>query len=199
MSAPHAPPAADINPTLSLRRVGLQTYSEYVAFLSSACSAYKPESFVNINKIEIRAVNGRRIIATLNIVENGDLLDPYSLGLSIPAFAALGAPEGSHVAISLARPPHSMDYVRRKIRGETLTAAQIGEIISDIAAHRYSKTEITAFLVASAAFLTGEEVLSLTKAMANVGTRIAWNKAPCSFDAVMDKHCVGVFRAIGRQ
>jgi thymidine phosphorylase len=183
--------AADLNPTLSLRRVGLQTYSEYVAFLSSACRAYKPESFVNINKIEIRAANGRRIVAALNIVENGELLDPYSLGLSTPAFAALGAPEGSQVAINLARPPHSMDYVRRKIRGETLTASEIGEIINDIAAHRYSKTEITAFLVASAAFLTGDEVLSLTKAMANVGTRISWNKPPCNFEVVMDKHCVG--------
>ena len=183
-------PAA-IGPTLALRRVGLQTYGEYVAFLSSACRAYKPESFVNINKIEIRGPNGRTIIATLNIVENGDLLDPYSLGLSSKAFDALGAAEGSQVAINLARPPRSMDFVRGKVRGETLHAEQIKEIITDIAAHRYSKTEIAAFIVASAAYLTGDEVLALTRAMAEVGTRISWNTPPCNFTAVMDKHCVG--------
>ncbi len=178
-------------PTLILRRVGLQTYSEYVAFLSSACLAYKPESFANINKIEITGSTGRTVVATLNIVENGDLLDPLSLGLSSNAFKALGEPEGSKVAIQLSRPPLSMDFVRRKIRGEVLRPSEIKEIIADIAAHRYSKAEITAFLVASAAFLTSEEVLSLTKAMADAGTRISWNKPPCDFSVVMDKHCVG--------
>lgn len=182
---------SDKTPTLALRRVGLQTYGEYVAFLSSACRAYKPESFININKIEIRGPNGRTVIASLNIVENGDLLDPYSLGLSSHAFTALGVSEGSQVAINLARPPRSMDFVRSKVRGETLRADQISEIITDIAAHRYSKTEIAAFIVASAAFLTGDEVLALTQAMADVGTRISWKKPPCNFAAVMDKHCVG--------
>lgn len=176
---------------LSLRRVGVQTYGEYIAFLSSACAAYKPESFASLNKIEVHAANGRRIVATLNIVENGDLLDPAALGLSAPAFEALRAPEGSQVAITLARPPRSMDFVRNKIRGETLSAAQITEVIGDIAAHRYSKTEITAFLVASAAFLTADEVLALTRAMADVGTHIDWSQPPCGFDMVVDKHCIG--------
>lgn len=183
--------SAPANPTLTLRRVGLQTYGEYIAFLSSSCLAYKAESFVNINKIEIRGASGRTVVATLNIVENGDLLDPFSLGLSATAFLALKSPEGSQVAITLARPPRSMDYVRNKIRGEVLGETEIREIIDDIAAHRYSKSEITAFLVASAAFLTSDEVLALTRAMADAGTRISWTKPPCNFPAVMDKHCVG--------
>lgn len=183
--------ADDANPTLRLKRIGLHTYGEYVAFLSAACRSYKPESFVNINKIEIYGASGQRIVASVNVVENGDLVDPSTLGLSTAAFAALGLAEGSEVMIKLSRPPHSMEFVRSKIRGEPLDAAQIKEIISDIAAHRYSKTEITAFLVASAAFLTGEEVLALTQAMADVGTRIRWNGPPCNFAQVMDKHCVG--------
>jgi thymidine phosphorylase len=191
VQAYHANEGINTNPALRLKRIGLQTYGEYVAFLSSACRIYKPESFVNINKIEIYGAGGQRIVASVNIVENGDILDPASLGLSTAAFLALGLAEGSDVTINLARPPHSMEFVRNKIRGETLDAAQIRAIISDIAAHRYSKTEITAFLVASAAFLTGEEVLALTQAMADVGTRINWNAPPCNFTQVMDKHCVG--------
>ncbi len=185
------PLKANTSPTLSLKRIGLQTYGENVAFLSSDCRAYQPESFATLNKVEIIGSAGRRIMASLNIVENSGILDSTSLGLSIPAFKDFGLPEGEQVLLKLARPPRSLDFVRRKIAGETLTAAQLGDIVRDIAGHRYSKTEIAAFLVASAAFMTTEEVLSLTRAMAAVGTRIEWNKPPCALERVMDKHCVG--------
>lgn len=180
-----------MKPTLALRRIGLQTYGEYVAFLSSSCAAYKPETFANINRIEIVGADGRRIVASINIVENGDLLDANSLGLSTGAFKSLGLPEGSPVCFNLAPPPPSLDFVRSKIRGETLSEGQIGRIIADIAARRYSKSEITAFIVASAAFLSAEEVLALTRAMAAVGTRIDWHDTSKRFPAIMDKHCVG--------
>lgn len=188
---PSTPVDDELKPKLKLKRIGLQTYGEYVAFLSSSCAAYKPESFANINRIEIAGPHGKRIVASLNIVENGDLLDSTSLGLSTGAFHALGLPEETAVTFKLAPPPRSMDFVRGKIRGETLTEGQIGLIIADIAARRYSKAEITAFIVASAAFLTAQEVLALTRAMADVGTRIDWRDPPCSFPMVMDKHCVG--------
>jgi thymidine phosphorylase len=177
--------------TLHLRKVGLHTFGEHIAFLSGACRHHKPETFASINKIEVHGLDGRRIVASINIVENGDLLDANSLGLSTAAFDALGLAEGAPVSISLARPPRSMDYVRSKIRGETLTPDQIQEIINDIAAYRYSKAESTAFLVASAAFLTADEVLSLTRAMALAGTRIDWRAQPGGFDMVVDKHCIG--------
>src|SRR4051812_24903556 len=96
---------AEPSPALRLKRIGLQTYGEYIAFLSSHCRSYKPESFANINKVEVYGANGKRIIASLNIVENGDILDPFSLGLSTSAFNALGLAEGSDVTIKLARPP----------------------------------------------------------------------------------------------
>jgi thymidine phosphorylase len=46
--------------------------------------------------------------------------------------------------------------------------------------------EIAAFLISSAAFLTMEEVLSLTRAMAAVGNRLDWNEP-----LIVDKHCIG--------
>lgn len=47
-------------------------------------------------------------------------------------------------------------------------------IIRDIVARRYSRMEIAAFLVACAGFMTEQEVLNLTRAMANVGQRLHW-------------------------
>jgi thymidine phosphorylase len=64
-------------------------------------------------------------------------------------------------------------------------------IVRDIAAHRYSKTETTAFVVACAAFMTTEEVLNLTKAMTSVGSRLTWAKDGRPPSLLLDKHCIG--------
>jgi thymidine phosphorylase len=175
---------------LQLKRIGLHTYGENVAFLSAHCRSYKPEAFASFNKVEVMG-NGRRIVATLNIVENGGLLDPESLGLSISAFDDLGLPEGTQVSLSPATPPRSLESVRRKIGGETLSAMDLDAIVRDIAAHRYSKTEIAAFVVSCASFMTTDEVMGLTMAMADVGTRLRWDVPPCNFPMVVDKHCIG--------
>jgi len=175
---------------LRLRRVGLHTYGENVAFLSAHCRTYKPKAFAAFNKVEVLA-KGRRIMASLNIVENGDLLAPDSLGLSISAFDDLGLPEDTQVDLKPAKPPRSLDFVRRKIEGGSLSNGELDQIVRDIAAHRYSKTEITAFIVACAAFMTTEEVMGLTASMAAVGTQLRWDGPPCNFSMVLDKHCVG--------
>ena len=175
---------------LQVKRIGIETYGENVAFLSAHCTDYKSENFATLNKIEVTSRNGdgteRRIMATLNIVTNGNILAPDALGLSVSAFADLNVPEGAPVAINVATPPKSLDAVRRKISGEILTAQDLDEIVRDMSSHRYSKMEIAAFLVSSAAFMTTGEVLSLTKSMANVGTRLSWD-----FPQVLDKHCIG--------
>src|SRR3546814_7494028 len=60
------------------------------------------------------------------------------------------------------------------------------DVCSSDLANRYSKMEIAAFLIASGRFLTTEEVLSLTRSMASVGTRLDWAE-----ELVVDKHCIG--------
>lgn len=171
---------------LKLRRLGIDTYRENVAFLSRRCEVYRPEEFQALSRIEVFQ-DGRRILATLNIVDDDRLLAPDELGLAEQAFNLLGLPEGSAVRIQQARPPASLDAVRAKIRGSTLTSLQIESIISDIAANRYSKMEIAAFLIASGRFLTTDEILSLTRAMAAVGNRLDWDVD----GPVVDKHCIG--------
>jgi len=175
---------------LTLKKVGIETRGENVAFLSSRCGVYKPENFNSVAKVEIESADpahaGRRILATLNIVENGAILGRDCLGLSISAFAYLGVPEGTAVTLRPVSPPHSLDYVRKKIGGETLAAAEIGEIIRDLVMHRYSKTEIAAFLVACAAKQSPDEVLAMTRAMADVGNKLTWD-----VPIIADKHCIG--------
>lgn len=170
---------------LELKRVAIDTYRDNVAFLARNCSVYRPEEYQALKKIEV--MNGKRhLLASLLIVDDESIVGPNELGLSEQAFRRMGLKEGADVTISPAEPPRSLDHLRNKIHGHTLDFRQIEEIIEDIANYRYSEMEIAAFLVSSAGFMTTDEMLSLTKAMAQAGTQLRW-KSP----AVVDKHCIG--------
>ncbi len=170
---------------LRLRRIGIDTYRENVAYLARSCPLYRAESLQALSKVEV-SKNGRAVLATLNIVDDGRILGIDELGLSEQAFHQLGLPEAADVAVAQAAPPASRDFIRDKVLGRALSEAELGAVVRDIAANRYSKMEIAAFLIASAGFLTIEEVLGLTRAMAAVGNRLTWDVSP-----VVDKHCIG--------
>jgi thymidine phosphorylase len=178
-AAPIAPPP------LKLRRLAIDTYGEAVAYLPRHSAVYRPADFQALAKVEL-AAGDRRLAAVLNIVERNDWLAPDEVGVCELGFRLLGVPEGSPVAVVQAPPVASLDHVRRKIQGHELGPDDLKAIIADIADHRYAKTEIAAFLISSASFLSTGEVLGLTEAMAAVGSRIDWGT-----QAVVDKHCIG--------
>jgi len=170
---------------LRLKQLGIDTCHETVAFLARRCPLYRAQEFVALARIEISG-GGRRIIATLNIVDDESIMAADELGLSQLAYRQLGLPNGTLVEIAQAAPPPSLEHVRAKIDGAVLSPEAYQAIARDLAAHRYSKMEIAAFLIAGARFTTAPEVLSLTRAMASVGGRLTWNG-----DRIVDKHCIG--------
>ena len=170
---------------LLLKRIGIDTYREHVAFLRRDCPEFRPEDFLALGKVQVSA-GDRTILATLNIVDAPGLLDAREIGLSQAAFQGLGVAEGTSVAVSQAISPASLESVRRKIHGDTLEPPEVGAIVRDIAAMRYSKMEIAAFLIASARFLTTGEIMALTRSMAEVGDRLTWE-----WPIVADKHSIG--------
>lgn len=173
--------------TLLLRRVGIDTYRENVAYLNRQCDIYRAEGFQALAKVEITGESGKRIIAVLNVVDDEALVAPDQLGLSEEAIAALDLQPGAAVRINHAEPPASMESVRRKIEGERLSAEELLAIVRDIAERRYAKMEIAAFLVASGQTgLDRDEVMNLTRAMVAQGERLQWQQ-----ELVVDKHCIG--------
>lgn len=170
---------------LKVRKLGIDTCQETVAYLARRCQRYRAQEFVALARIEVWG-GGRRIVATLNIVDDESIMATDELGLSELAYRQLGLPPGAVVEIAQAGPPPSLDHVRAKMEGAELGPDAYQEIARDLAAHRYSKMEIAAFLIAGARFTTAPEVLSMTRAMAAVGGRLSW-----SSDMVVDKHCIG--------
>lgn len=172
--------------TLKLARLGIDTYRENVAYLHRECEVYRAEGFQALSKVMVCA-NGRRILAVLNVVDDPAIVSPEQLALSEEAFDKLGLAAGECVTVEHAAPPASMDAVRRKIAGERLDLADFRHIISDITDSRYSKTEISAFLVASGQTdMDRDEILYLTRAMLESGERLDWGE-----ELVADKHCIG--------
>lgn len=172
--------------TLKLRAIGIDTYHENVAYLHRSCDIYRVEGFQALSKIEV-STNGQHILAVLNVVDDDSIVNIGELGLSQQAFKQLEVEEGCSVQVDHAEPPKSMGAVRRKINGQRLSAKDFLAISHDIAASRYSKMEMAAFLVASGQTgLDRDEILYLTRAMLESGEKLDWRE-----QLVSDKHCIG--------
>jgi thymidine phosphorylase len=177
--------ANTLRPQLKVRRVNLDTGRENVAVISRRSKALRPEVFRGFSRVELRC-NTRVLLATLLITDDDSLVGPNDLGLAEPAFRRFAEPAGEWVTVTPAAQPVSLDAVRAKIQGHTLSAPEIGAIVDDLAHYRYSDMEIAAFLISSASFMTSDELLALTGAMAQAGTQLKWNRP-----IVVDKHCIG--------
>lgn len=168
-----------------IRRLPIDTHPENTAFLLRHGNGYSAEQFQALRKIRVTG-GSREILATLALVDDESIIGHGEVGLGEQAFRRLNLPEGVEVEIAQARPPASLDFVRRKIDGDTLTEAEICAIIRDVAAHLYSPMEIAAFLVACTGFMSTPETLALTRAMVEVGNHLKWDSP-----LVVDKHCIG--------
>lgn len=176
--------------SLRIRRIGIDTWRENVAYLHRDCPVVRAAGFQALAKVTVQA-NGHSIVAVLNVVDDAAIVQPCDLGLSEDAFARLGLAEGRDAVVAHAEPPASIGALHRKIAGERLERAEWQALVRDIAAARYSKIELAAFVVATQQTdLDRDEVLNLTEAMIAVGRRLDWGHQVRS-GPVVDKHCIG--------
>ena len=170
---------------LKARPVPIDSLRENILILSRTSVGVRPERLIGSRKVEVRA-GGRMVFANILIADSDDLVAPDEAGMTMPMMRRLGVIAGEPVEVVAARPPASLDGVRRKIHGETLSLADFKAIICDLVSHAYSDMEIAAFLIACASFMTPEETLSLTSAMISSGSHLHWDRP-----LVVDKHCIG--------
>ncbi len=178
-------PADTNRPQLEICSVNLDTGRENVVVISRRSKALRAEIFRGFSRVELRR-DSKVMLATLLITDDDDLVGPNEIGLSEPALRRFAEPAGSKVTVTPAAPPESLEAVRSKIRGQTLGGREITAIINDLTHYRYSDMEIAAFLIGSASFMTSDELLALTGAMAQAGTQLKWREP-----IVVDKHCIG--------
>jgi thymidine phosphorylase len=138
-----------------------------------------------MDRLEISS-NGRRLVAVLNI-EEGSVVPVGTIGLSNVAFDKLGAADNSLVDVAPAEAPESLDLLRDKLAGKRLNSYDYERIVSDIVQGRYSKVELTAFVVsATINGLDNDETMWLIEAMVKSGDQLKFDSA-----IVADKLSVG--------
>ena len=170
---------------LKLRRMHIDTHQEPVIYMRKDCHVCRSEGFYAQTRIRISTQNNS-IIATVNVVTNG-YLSHQEAGLSESAWHLLKSEEGEKATFHHAKPADSMGSVRGKVYGTPFTDNSAKHIIHDITRGYYSDIQLASFVTACAGSrLDTPEIISLTKAMVNVGSHLDWGA-----DKVMDKHCVG--------
>jgi thymidine phosphorylase len=173
------------NLVLYAHRIGIDTYRQAIVFIRQDSNICRSEGFEAMTRIHV-SLGNRFIIATLNTVSE-HLLPRNKIGLSEFAWQMLNAREGDVVHLSHPAPLDSLSHVRSKIYGQELDNDQMQEIISDIAEGLYSDIHTSSFITAcSGDNLSDSEILGLTQAMINSGSKLTWPDGK-----IVDKHCVG--------
>jgi thymidine phosphorylase len=170
---------------LGALRLGIETPNEAHVFLHKDCHVCRAEGFAARTSVVV--ASGRKSVIAEVYMVTDNLVAPGQAGLSEWAWNELGLGAGDKVRISHAPPLESLSPIRGKVHGKRLEAAALKSIIADVDAGRYSPIQLSAFLTACAArSLDYDEMRDLTRAMIDIGQRIAWDQK-----IIVDKHSVG--------
>ncbi len=168
-----------------LKQMAIDTLGEHVVFIHEATVRDGNLGFKPLDRVRIRG-GDREVIGVLNFCRDA-IVAADEIGLSDDAFRDLGLREGVAVEASLSPAPRSVDLVRDKLNGRRLDDEEFCAILRDVVARRYSKVELSMFVLACALkTLDRDEMVGLTKAMIATGQRLDFGAGP-----IADKHCVG--------
>jgi thymidine phosphorylase len=174
-----------------LTRIAIDTHSEHVIFLhrdavTRGALGLQPLDRVRVIGSDPQSGKVREIQGVLNFCHDS-LIAEDEIGLSESAFDDLALPEGHPAEATLAAPPESVAQVRNKLAGGRLERADFDAILRDVTHRRYSKVELSMFVLACALRrLDFEELADFTRAMIACGNRLDFGEGP-----IADKHCIG--------
>jgi thymidine phosphorylase len=171
--------------TLTFKRLGINTQHEHIAYMREECQVCTSEGFEALTRVVVS--NGKEsVVTSLNTVRNS-ILSQGEISLSESAIHVLKVKDGDQLTVSHLHSIASLGFVRSKIYGNRLSAANFDAIMKDIVKGNYSNVHLSAFITACASNeLSTKEIISLTQAMINTGEQMNWHKS-----LVVDKHCIG--------
>jgi len=137
-----------------------------------------------LDRIELHA-NGRSLVVIVNTTET--MVGRGEIGIFCEAWEAIGAVEGETASVVPISRPRSVEHIKKKIRGLSLSEDELRELVDDMISGRLSNREITAYSVAvQIVDMSMEEIVFLTNAMVDTGERLTFKRSP-----VFDVHSIG--------
>jgi thymidine phosphorylase len=188
---PHFPTMSGEVFMFRVKKSCIDTLGEHVIFIhrdavQSGNLGFRPLDRVRIVEAEPHGDVPREVTGIINFCE-ANLVAHDEIGLSEVTFRDLGLPDGTRVLATIAPAPKSVDLVRQKLDGQRLDRAAFDAILMDVVQHRYSKVELSMFVLACALrTLDLQELVDYTGAMIDAGTKLDIGPGP-----IADKHCIG--------
>jgi len=127
----------------------------------------------------------KKCVAVVDITKNS-VRENY-IGLFMEVAQALGVKAKEQICVKPTGPIRSVEYIKKKMRGDKLSEQEIKEIVKDISEERLSEIESVGFV--SAVFMRGldlDETIFMTKALIADGNRMEFSSG-----TIVDKHSVG--------
>jgi AMP phosphorylase len=136
------------------------------------------------NRVSITNSKGRKIISVVDTASG--FLRPNEIALSEEILEILSLKEKDIVNVKITDRPDSIEYIKKKLKGETLAKQEITKIVYDIANNALTEVEVAFFISAVYANeMNIEETGYLIEAMVSSGNHMKLS------GKVADKHCCG--------
>ncbi len=133
-----------------------------------------------------KVTSGREsLIAIVDTTQR--MVRPGEIGTFAEVTSELGLKPGSTVSATAAPHPQSIEFILKKMKGETLSAEEIRTIVNDIVEGNLSSGEMAAFVTTQ--YIQGmsmQEIAVLTRAMVQTGETLELDVKP-----VLDVHSIG--------
>lgn len=170
---------------LKVKDVNLSTGGPLIAILNK--NDAQKYGLRALDRILLRRLkNKQKIISAIDISDKG--IKEGQIGLFSETLHHLRMPpDGTKIEVEETPRPKSVDYIRKKLDGGSLTKQELKELVQDIFANVLSEVELTYFTSACYAHpLSTNEIVYLTEAILETGNKLKINHNP-----VLDKHCIG--------
>lgn len=135
----------------------------------------------------IKITKGKSIETVVVDIGKKSVVPKGTIGVFDELTASLPLKDRDSVAIKVAKKPVSLDYIKKKLDGYSLSKKEIDQIVWDIVHNRLSDVELTFFIAASYCNPNNmDETVWLTRAIANEGDRLQLKEKK-----IIDKHSIG--------
>ena len=136
------------------------------------------------NRVSIKNKNGRKIISVVDT--SSGFLEPNEIAVSDEIIEILGLHDKDKVDVTISDRPDSIELIKKKLKGKTLSKKEITNIIEDIANNTLTEVEVAFFISAVYVHeMNLNETKYLIDAMVNSGNHMNLK------GKIVDKHCIG--------
>ncbi|MFH0860521.1 MAG: AMP phosphorylase [Candidatus Altiarchaeota archaeon] len=133
----------------------------------------------------VKIIKGSKAVTGI-VDTTTSFVNPDEIGIFEEVKECLDVKDGDTVEVKSTVRPKSVEFLKKKLKGEELHGHEIRTIIQDIVDNNLSDIELSAFVTAS--YINGytmDEIVALTNSMVETGDTFDFG------DDTVDKHCIG--------